>query len=209
MGRPGEGGHVEQAGLALAAGLFALVSPWAAALVLAAVGVWFAAQARLTPARATSDQSALLALAGVAVFGALLGWQGAVGAALVWRGWSEISRAPETYGVAEPPWLAIVYRWSPVAAALLFRLDAPFILTATIGAVAALTLSDWALRRLAEWRLGEPQPYDTRGYMIAQGRVLLVILLLPEPTAALAALAALAIARHVERPTIGRYAAAL
>jgi hypothetical protein len=209
MGRRVEGGQVEQAGLAMAAGLFALVSPWAAALVLAGVGVWFAAHARLTPARATSDLGALLALAGVAVFGALLGWQGAVGAALVWRGWSEILRAPETYGIAEPPWLAIVYRWSPVAAALLFRLDAPFVLTATIGAVAGLTLSDWALRRLAEWRLGEPQPFDTRGYMIAQGRVLAIILLLPEPTAALAALTALAIARHVERTPSRRYTAAL
>lgn len=209
MGRRDEDGQVEQAGLAIAAGLLALVSPWAAALVLGVVGVWLAAQARVTPARTACDLAALVALAGVAVCGAALGWQGAVAAALVWRACCEIARAPETFGLAEPPWLAGVYRWSPVAAALLFRLDAPLTLTATVGAVAALTVTDWALRRLAEWRLGEPQVFDTVGYMIAQGRILALILLLPDATASLAALAALAAARQGERIAGTRYAGAL
>ncbi len=208
MGHRRDDGQVEQAGLAIAAGLFALVSPWGAAFVLATVGVAFAAQARLSAHR-TSDVSALLALAGVALCGAAFGWEGAVGAALVWRGWSEIACAPETCGLAEPPWLAVVYRWSPVASALLFRLEAPLVVTVVVASVAGLTLADWALRRLAEWRLGEPQPFDTRGYMVTQGRVLGIILLLPEPTAALAALTALAAARRVEQRPQASYATAL
>lgn len=208
MGREGEGAQVEPVALAIAAGLFALVSPWAAAFVLAIVGLYLAAHARLRLGR-TNDLVALLALTGIALSGALFGWQGAVAAGLVWRGWSEIARAPETIGVAEPPWLAAVYRWSPVLAALLFRLEAPFAVTAAVSVVAGLTLADWTIRRLAEWRLGEPQPFDTGRYIIAQGRVLGLILLLPEPTAALAALTALAVARQVEQRPAPRYAAAL
>ena len=205
--RSGEA-DVEHAALAGAAGLFALVAPWAAALALAGAGIVLLARARFD-ALASTDRAALPALVIIALCGALLGWQGAVGAALVWRGWAEVARAPETLGLAEPPWLAIVYRWSPVAAALLFRLEAPAPLIAVVGAVARLTIADWALRRLAEWRLGEPQPYDTKGYMLAQARVLAIIVLFPEPTAALAAFAALALARHAERRPAAAYAAAL
>ena len=59
MGRRDEDGQVEQAGLAIAAGLLALVSPWAAALVLGVVGVWLAAQAQVTPARTACGQRSL------------------------------------------------------------------------------------------------------------------------------------------------------
>jgi len=40
------------------------------------------------------------------------------------------------------------------------------------------------LRRLAEWRLGEPQPFDTGAYLTGQTRVLALILVFPEPIAA-------------------------
>lgn len=197
--------QVEHGALAVAGGLLALVSPLAAALMLLVVCILFAASGRSLDGRSAPM---LAALWGIALSGAIWGWEGAVAAALVWRGWAEIERAPGTHGLTEPPWLAVTYRWSPLAAALLFRLDAPDVVTIPVAAVAALTIADWALRRLAEWRLGEPQPFDTRGYMLAQGRVLGLILIFPEPEAGLAALLALAAARGIERRPTARYAIA-
>lgn len=200
--------QTEHIALAVAAGLLALVSPVAAAICLLSAGIFVAASGQF-PTVGRADHSSLLGLAAVAVAGGLWGLEGAAAAALIWRGWAEISRSPGTYGLMEPPWLAIAYRWSPLAAAVLFRIEAPSAILAPMAAVAALTMADWAIRRLAEWRLGEPQPYDTRAYMLAQGRVLGLVLMLPDVLAALAALLALAAARQIERRPAHRYATAL
>ena len=104
--------------------------------------------------------------------------------------------------------MAVGYRWAPVFAALLYRLGAPDLFVAVAGVVAVVAICDWALRRLAEWRLGEPQPFDTTAYLTSQGQVLLLLLVFPEPVAALAAFAALALARASEARSIRPYAAA-
>lgn len=200
--------RVEHAVLAVAAGLLALVWPAAGLTSILALGAFLAA-CGYPPLRRHADREVLVALAAIAAIGAVAGWEGAIAVALVWRGAREIANSPGTYGLMEPPWLALVYRWSPLAAVLLYRLEAPSVVVLAAMVVAGVTIVDWALRRLAEWRLGEPQLFNTTAYMLAQGRVLAIILVFPEPFAALTALLALAAARAIEQLPRKPYAAAL
>jgi hypothetical protein len=206
MGRPAAApASFGQLGLAAAAGLLAVVSPECALPALFAVGLALFARGALDVA---ADRSVLVGLAVVALGGVVYGASGAISIALVWRAAAEIAGSPETQGLTEPPWLAIAYRWAPLGAALLHQLNAPDVLATPALAAAGLVLADWSLRRLAEWRLGEPQPYDTRAYLTSQAQVLAIVLFMPAQEGAVAALVALAFARVWEqgaRPS--RYAA--
>ncbi len=211
MNRDVGGGDIELLGIAVAAGLMALIAPAATAIILSC-GVVHLFLARQSSERSIRpDARPLLALAAVAAAGAVFGVQGVVGGLLVWRAGAEIGRSRETQGLSEPLWLAIAYRWAPLSAALLFRLGAPPVATAAAAFIAAIALADWALRRLAEWRLGEPQPFDTMAYLGSQARVLALVLIIPDAFAGLAAFVAMTLARSAEaerRPRL-RYAGAL
>ena len=206
MGRNGENADVGQLGIAIAAGLLALILPAAAVIALAACALGLAVSGWRAETRFW--RSPLPPLCGVALAGLIFGPYGAVAAALVWRALFEVARSRETQGLTEPPWMAIGYRWALVVAALLYRLGAPDFFVAIAGVAAVIALCDWALRRLAEWRLGEPQPFDTTAYLASQGQVLMLVLVFPEPVAGAVAFAALAFARASEARLPSRYAAA-
>lgn len=211
MNRGVEGAEIELLGLAVAAGLLALLAPAATAALLTIATVHLFLARQLSDRADSLDLRPLLALGAVAMAGALLGIQGIIGGLLIWRAGAEVGRSRETQGLSEPLWLAIAYRWAPLSAALLFRLGAPPLATLAIVFVACIALSDWALRRLAEWRLGEPQPFDTMAYLGSQARVLALILVIPDAFASLAAFTTLALARAVAAPRGAslRYAGAL
>jgi hypothetical protein len=198
---------LDRVGFALAAGLLALIAPQIAWTMLACGAGALVMQGRSTGYR--PDGTIALGLAAMALGGALWGAPGLVAAALAWRALFEIGAVAESRGLTEPPWMAFAYRWAPVIAALLFRLGAPTPLVLAAAGLAALAATDWALRRLAEWRLGQPQPFDTSAYMASQSRVLLFILAFPAPEAALAAFLAFALARGAEIRLRTRYVAAL
>lgn len=210
MSRGVQGVEIELLGVAIAVALLALLAPLVTAILLA-VAILAAFLGGRLAERNNPQVAPLLALAGIALGAAAFGAPGAIGAALIWRSAAEIGRTRETQGLSEPLWLAIAYRWAPLAAALLFRLGAPAELTLAMSGLAAVALSDWALRRLAEWRLGEPQPFDTAAYIGAQARVLALVLLIPDAFASLAAFATLTLARAFETPrqATPRYATAL
>ncbi|KAF0187396.1 MAG: hypothetical protein IV086_05675 [Hyphomonadaceae bacterium] len=210
MNRGVEGAEIELMGVAIAAGLLALLAPAATAILLAC-GIVHVFLTNHLSDRGDMDLAPLMALAGIAFGAAAYGAPGAIGAALVWRSAAEIGRSRETQGLSEPLWLAIAYRWAPLSAALLFRLDAPPEATLAVTCVAAVALGDWALRRLAEWRLDAPQPFDTAAYLGSQARVLALVFLIPDAFASLTAFVTLTIARNIEAPRAAspRYAAAL
>jgi hypothetical protein len=197
MNRGVEGAEVELLGVASAVALLALLAPVPTAILLAATALYTFLR-RQTSERRDVERAPLIALTCVALAAAAYGTPGAVGAALIWRSAAEIGRTRETQGLSEPLWLAIAYRWAPLSAALLFRLGAPPEATLAASGLAAVALSDWALRRLAEWRLGEPQPFDTAAYLGAQARVLALVLLIPDAFASLTAFATLTLARSYE-----------
>lgn len=206
MGRGAAHADIGQLGIAVAAGLLALAVPAAALMLLFACAVGLAMSGWTADARL--ERGPLPALVGVALAGMVLGAPGAIAAALVWRALFEVARTRETQGLSEPPWMAVGYRWAPVVAALLYRLGAPDVLVAAAGVAAVIAICDWAMRRLAEWRLGEPQPFDTRAYLASQGQVLVLVLAFPEPLAGVVAFAALALARATEARSGRAYAAA-
>lgn len=208
MSQNGANAEVEQLGLAVVAGLLALMAPLATIALLVVLLAMVVVHRETAQARSTAGGPPL-ALVLIAVSGIAFGAAGAVAVAIAWLAFAEVARTRETQGMTEPPWMALAYRWAPVAAALLFRLDAPAIMTTVASVAAAIALADWSLRRLAEWRLGEPQPFDTTAYLVSQARVLALVLIFPEPIAALAAFAALGLARAVEAPLPSRYATAL
>lgn len=205
MGRGGAHADIGQLGITVAAGLLALAVPPAALVLLFACAAGLAMSGWSADTRL--ERGPLPALVGVALAGMVFGATGAIAAALAWRALFEVARTRETQGLSEPPWMAIGYRWAPVVAALLYRLEAPDVFVAAAGVAAVIAICDWAMRRLAEWRLGEPQPFDTRAYLASQGQVLLVVLVFPEPMASVAAFAALALARASESRSIRAYAA--
>jgi len=160
---------------ATAAGIVALASPIAAILILAVLG----ATALM---RADSPRLDLAALAGP-VFAALIvagfvGLAGAIGVIFVWRliadaRWSvrEAARLADAAGrPAEAGWRALVHAWTtPLYGLSLVAFTAPHMVAGlpldlphvplwvplAMGAIAAGAVFDWALRRAADWRLGE------------------------------------------------------
>lgn len=161
--------------VALAAGAAALIAPPVALLFLALLG---ARALVLAPPRAFS----WLALAGPAlaalVVGAFVGLAGAIGALFVWRlasdaRWSigEAKRLAIAAGrPGETSFEALAHAWLTPAAGLALvaytsphmvlglPLDLPHVplfAPAILAAGAMIAMFDWALKRAADWRLGE------------------------------------------------------
>jgi hypothetical protein len=161
--------------LALGAGAVALFAPPVALLVVALLG------ARALMRRET-QRIELTSLAGP-VFGALIvgafvGLAGAIGVVFVWRlfadtRWSvgEAQRLALAAGrPAEASWKSLAHAWlTPLFGLTLVAYTAPHMiaglpldlphvpmfLPATVGVLAAGMFFDWALKRAADWRLGE------------------------------------------------------
>jgi len=180
------------AAIALAAGAVCAAAPALVPLVLA-VGI-----AALHPRGDTSPGMHLRALAilGAIVLAGLIGgpaW--VIAAALIWRVGAEVGARASTPHVVSAP-----------LAALLFRLDAPDLIVIGAVSVALVAWADWAIARLADWRLGKPVAFN--GFFGAQAPLSILLLALPTPGAALAALVAVTFARNVRAPPARRYAAA-
>lgn len=161
--------------IALGAGALALVAPPVALLALAGLG----AHALM---RADAVRIDLAALAGpivaALVVGAFVGLAGAIGVLFVWRliadtRWS-IAEAKRLAAAAGRPTetmpKALAHAWlTPLYGLALVAYTAPHMIAGLpldlphvpiwvplgIGSLAAGLLFDWALRRLADWRLGE------------------------------------------------------
>lgn len=160
---------------ALGVGAVALAAPPIALLLLAAMGA-FALM------RADAPRIELASLIGPAfaalIVGACVGLDGAIGVIFVWRvfsdaRWSvrEAARLAEASGrVRETTWRSLLHAWTtPLYGLMLVAftaphmvaglpLDLPHVPVAAVliaGALALIAVCDWALRRAADWRLGE------------------------------------------------------
>ena len=161
--------------IALAAGAASLVSPPLALLALAVLGL----RALMRTERARFDLTGLAGpLLAALVVGAFVGLAGAIGALFVWRlfadaRWSVAEAARLAAAAGQPgqatlkasahAWLTPLYGLSLVAYTAPHMiaglpLDLPHVpvwVPLACGALAAAALFDWALRRAADWRLGE------------------------------------------------------
>lgn len=160
---------------AIGAGALALTAPPLALLLLGAMGA-FALM------RAEAPRLELGSLIGPAfaalIVGALVGLDGAIGVIFVWRlfsdaRWSvrEAARLAEASGrISETTWRSLLHAWTtPVYGLMLVAftaphmvaglpLDLPHVPLAAVliaGAFAVGAVFDWALKRAADWRLGE------------------------------------------------------
>ncbi|MBX3511165.1 MAG: hypothetical protein KF700_08185 [Hyphomonadaceae bacterium] len=161
--------------IALAVGVAAMAAPLLALLALGTLGA--AALVRCGAARFDP-----LALAGPAfatlLVGGFLGWAYAVGVLFLWRvfadaRWStqQAARLAEAEGrPREASWPALAHAWlTPAYGVALVAFTAPHMVAGmpldlphvpvwapvAAGALAAGAVFDWALRRAADWRLGE------------------------------------------------------
>ncbi len=170
---------VSRSGLALLAaasiGLAALVSPPLALLLLAG----FAAHVLMRADNLRVDIASLAgpAFAAIAV-GAILGLASGIGVLFVWRmycdtRWSvrEAARLADVAGrPVETSWQALAHAWlTPFYGLTLVAYNAPHMIAGLpldlphvpiwapliAGALAVGATFDWALRRAADWRLGE------------------------------------------------------
>jgi hypothetical protein len=164
--------------VAMAAGGVALIAPPAALLVVAMLG------AHALMRRETSRVD-LVSLAGPAfaalIVGAFVGLAGAIGVLFVWRliadaRWSiaEAQRLAHAAGrPLEATWKSLAHAWATplyglalvaytaphmIAGLPLDLPHAPFLIPLAFGIIAAGSIFDWALRRAADWRLGELAP---------------------------------------------------
>lgn len=169
-------GHSQIALLvALGAGALALIAPPLALLALAALGAH-----ALVRAEAVRINLATLAgpIVAALMVGAFVGLAGAIGVLFVWRliadaRWSiaEAKRLAAAAGrPAETTLKALAHAWlTPLYGLALVAYTAPHMIAGLpldlphvpiwvplgIGSLAAGLLFDWALRRAADWRLGE------------------------------------------------------
>lgn len=175
LSRVGIGRSYSALVLALAVGAAGFVSPPIALLMLAAL----AAFVLMKSASVRVDLAPLAgpAFAAVAV-GAILGLASGVGVLFVWRMWAdanwsvrEASRLAAGAGrPAETAWQSLAHAWlTPLYGLTLVAYTAPHMIAGLpldlphvpiwvpmlAGAAAAGALFDWALRRAADWRLGE------------------------------------------------------
>lgn len=160
---------------ALAIGALSLASPTIALLALALV----AARAVMNADFSRLDTTNLLGVTFASLFvGAFVGLAGAIGVLFIWRlfndaRWSanEAARLAELAGrPAETTWRARAHAWTtPLFGLSLVAYTAPHMVAGLpldlphmplwvpvgFGSIAALAIFDWALRRAADWRLGE------------------------------------------------------
>lgn len=161
--------------VALSAGVIALVSPPAALLVLSALGARVLLQQQLPHINLT--ELALASLAALSV-SAVFGLAGAIGVLFAWRlladtRWSvaEAKRLATAAGrPAETSLRELAHAWATplfgisivaftaphmIAGLPLDLPHVPFWVPVLLGAAAAGLVFDWALKRAADWRLGE------------------------------------------------------
>jgi hypothetical protein len=168
----------------LGVGLLAHASPLAAGLLLAMVWLYLLASGKL----GAGNLKTLLALALVTAAAMLLGPQGGVLVALLWRIWTELSARA---GASAHLLLA------PIAL-LSHTLEAPLLLQAGLFCIAIVGWIDWSIRRLAAWRLDEPpSSAGFSQFFLAQAVVVAPLLIFPTPLAALAAITAMGLARQL------------
>lgn len=160
--------------VALSAGLIALVTPPAALLVLTLLG----ANALMRRESAVSWHALAGPVFAAMIVGGFAGLDGAIGVLFVWRlfadaRWSvgEARRLASAAGrPAEASWKSLIHAWATPAYGLTLvaytaphmvaglPLDLPHVpiwFPLLAGAIAATALFDWALRRAADWRLGD------------------------------------------------------
>ena len=164
--------------IAMGAGAVALIAPPAALLVIAALG----AHALMRRETLRVD---LVSLAGPAfaalIVGAFVGLAGAIGVLFVWRliadaRWSLAEAQRLAHAVGRPleaTWKSLAHAWAtPLYGLSLVAYTAPhmiaglpldlphlpFWIPVSFGIVATGAVFDWALRRAADWRLGELAP---------------------------------------------------
>jgi hypothetical protein len=160
--------------IAVIAGATALAAPPLALLALAALAarVMMRSEARIDMAGLAGPALAAL------IVGAFVGLAGAVGVLFMWRliadaRWNvaEAQRLAVAAGrPAETSWKALAHAWlTPLYGLTLVAYTAPHMIAGlpldlphapawaplATGVVAAGALFDWALRRAADWRLGE------------------------------------------------------
>lgn len=179
--------------IGLAAGAMCVFAPALAALSLAAA-VGFLHLHDAAPTRA--HLRSLLILGAIVIAGLIGGPSWAVGAALIWR----VSAACAAQAGAS----RLHVMAAPIAV-VMWRLDVPDAVTFALACLALVAWIDWAVARLAHWRLDAP--LEAAQVMTAQAAVLAPLLLLPDPAAALAALIAADIARAA-KAIVPAYAAA-
>ncbi|MGE0740004.1 MAG: hypothetical protein AB7O98_01585 [Hyphomonadaceae bacterium] len=161
--------------LALGAGGVALASPQAALFALAALGAW----ALIGNEALRIDLPSFVGPACAAlIVGAFAGLAGAIGVVFVWRlfsdtRWSvaEAARLAHAAGrPAEASWKSLAHAWlTPLYGLTLVAFTAPHMVAGlpldlphvpmwvplAAGGLACAGAFDWALRRAADWRLGE------------------------------------------------------
>jgi hypothetical protein len=163
--------------VAMAAGAVALIAPPAALLVVAMLSA-HALMRRETRVDLVSLAGPVFA---ALIVGAFVGLAGAIGVLFVWRlfydaRWSigEAQRLAHAAGrPLETTWEALAHAWATplyglalvaytaphmIAGLPLDLPHAPFLIPLAFGIIAAGSIFDWALRRAADWRLGELAP---------------------------------------------------
>jgi hypothetical protein len=160
---------------AAGAGLLALASPPLALLLLGVMGAFALMRAEAPKL----DLGSLIGPAFAAlIVGACVGLDGAIGVVFVWRmvsdaRWSvrEAARLAEASGrVSETTWRSLTHAWTtPLYGLTVVAFTAPHMVAGlpldlphvplwvvlAAGAIAAGAVFDWALKRAADWRLGE------------------------------------------------------
>ncbi len=160
---------------ALAAGVAALIWPPLAMLALAALGARALTAGHAIRLDLTSLAGPLFA---TLIVGAFTGLAGAIGVLFVWRLFADVSwsvREAQRLAIAagrpaQASWKSLAHAWLTPAFGLTLvaytaphmvaglPLDLPHVPTfvpITAGVLAAGAFFDWALRRAADWRLGE------------------------------------------------------
>jgi hypothetical protein len=195
---------------ALSAGIVAVYAPTLALVVLAALA------ARVLM-RGNPTRIDVLALAGPAfaalIVGALLGFAYAIGVVFIWRlaadaRWSvrRAARLAQAEGrPAEATRRALAHAWlTPLFGLTLVAYTAPHMIAglpldlphaplwvpALTGGLAGVAFFDWALRRAADWRLGELAIAQTLHLLAHHGLFLLAFGLTLDVSAGLVALIA-------------------
>jgi len=164
--------------VALCVGVAALIAPPVALLLLACLGAHALLRCDARDVQLAAFMGPSLA---ALIVGAFVGLAGAVGVLFVWRliadtRWSvrEAQRLAQNAGrPAEASWKALIHAWAmPLYGLALVAYTAPHmiaglpldlphvpLLVPLIGGVIAVgAVFDWALRRAADWRLGELAP---------------------------------------------------